>query len=124
MNNIEKLLNSLMEQAELFLKENGEFAPFGTYIRANGDLTYIGAYSETTDSNEMYDLLIQGVREDLKDEDIRATAIAWNGTVDGKDVIVTEVFLSLDGNYQSIHPYIIENGSVIFGDEIKPHINR
>lgn len=124
MNTIEKLLNSLMEQAELFLKENGEFAPFGTCIRANGDLTYIGAYSETTDSNEMYDLLIKGVREDLKDEDIRATAIAWNGTVDGKDVIVTEVFLSLDGNYQSIHPYTIENGIVIFSDEIKPRINR
>ncbi|MDR4954245.1 hypothetical protein REB14_18855 [Chryseobacterium sp. ES2] len=120
MNNIEKLLNSLMEQAELFLKENGVFAPFGTYIRANGDLTYIGAYSETTDSNEMYDLLIK----DLKDEDIRATAIAWNGTVDGKDVIVKEVFLSLDGNYQSIHPYIIENGIVVFGDEIKPRINH
>ncbi|SIT04734.1 hypothetical protein SAMN05421786_104314 [Chryseobacterium ureilyticum] len=33
-----------MVQAELFLKENDEFAPFGTYI---------GAYSETTDSNEM-----------------------------------------------------------------------
>ena len=31
-----------MEQAELFLKENGEFAHFGIYIRANGDFTYIG----------------------------------------------------------------------------------
>lgn len=69
-------------------------------------------------------ILIQGVREDLKDEDIRATATAWNGTVDGKDVTVTEVFLSLDGNYQSIHPYIIENGTVVFGDEIKPRINH
>ncbi|MGL6129876.1 MAG: hypothetical protein ACRC05_22435 [Chryseobacterium artocarpi] len=59
-----------MEQAELFLKENSELAPFGTYIRANGNLTYIDAYSETTDSNEMYDLLIKGVREDLKDENI------------------------------------------------------
>lgn len=48
-----------MEQAELLLKENGEFAPFGTYIRANGESPYIGAYSETTDSNEIYDLLIQ-----------------------------------------------------------------
>lgn len=82
-----------MEQAELLLKENGEFAPFGTYIRANRELPYIGAYSETTDSNEIYDLLIQWVREDLKDEDIRATAITWNGTVNGKDVVVTEVFL-------------------------------
>lgn len=70
MNNIEKLLNSLMEQAELFSKENGEFAPFGTYIRANTDLIYIGAYSETADSKEMYNLLIKGVRKDLKDENI------------------------------------------------------
>lgn len=59
-----------MVQAELFLKENGEFAQFSTYIRENDNLIYIRAYSETTDSNEMYDLLIQGVRKDPKDEDI------------------------------------------------------
>lgn len=118
MNNIEKLLEAIKEQAELFLIENGEFAPFATYIRANGELTYIGSYSETTDSSEMYDILLTGAYEDLKDEDIRAYAIGLDGKYQGKDVLVVEFILSPEDKYQAMYPYTLENKKVTFGEKL------
>ncbi len=118
MNTAEKLLEAIKEQAALFLIENREFAPYGTYIRANGDLTYVGAYSETTDSEEMYDLLLNGFYDDLKDEDVRICAIALDGRYQGKDVLVIEFILSPKDKFQQIYPYIIEDNKVIFGEQI------
>ncbi|MDC8102656.1 hypothetical protein [Chryseobacterium rhizosphaerae] len=118
MNNSEKLLEAIKEQAELFLIENGEFAPYGTYIRANGDLSYIGAYSETADSKEMYDLLLNGFYDDLKDEDIRICAIGLDGRYEGKDVLIVEFILSPEDRYKFMYPYILENKTVTFGEKI------
>ena len=118
MNTAEKLLEAIKEQAELFLIENGEFAPYGTYIRANGDLTYIGAYSETADSKEMYDLLLNGFYDDLKDEDIRICAIGLDGRYEGKDVLIVEFILSPEDRYKFMYPYILENKTVTFGEKI------
>jgi hypothetical protein len=118
MNNVEKLLAAIKEQAELFLIENGEFAPYATYIRANGKLAYIMAYSETTDSKEMYDLLLAGAYEDLKDEDICVYAIGLDGKYLGKDVLIVEFILSPEDRYQQIYPYTIEGTNVIFGGQL------
>ncbi|MNZ93717.1 hypothetical protein D3C78_1127960 [compost metagenome] len=118
MTNIEILLDAIKEQAEKFLLENGEFAPYATYVRANGKLTYISAYSESTDSKEMYDVLLAGAYEDLKDEDVRVYAIAMDGKYQGKDVLVTEFILSPEDRYQQLYPYKIENKKVIFGENL------
>lgn len=118
MNNIEKLLEAIMEQANLFLIESGEFAPFATYIRADGKLTYIGAYSETTNSEEMYNMLLDGAFTDLKDMDIRAYAIGLDGTFKGKDVLVVEFILSPVDRYVFKYPYRINGKEVIFEDKI------
>lgn len=40
MGNVKILLDAI-KQAEKFLLENGEFAPYATYVRANGKITYI-----------------------------------------------------------------------------------
>jgi hypothetical protein len=117
MNTAEKLLEAIKEQAELFLIENGEFAPYGTYIRANGDLTYVGAYSETTDSEEMYDLLLNGFYDDLKDEDVRICAIGLDGRYEGKDVLIVEFILSPEHRYKFVYPYVLENKTVTFGEK-------
>lgn len=118
MNKVEKLLGAIKEQAELFLIENGEFAPYATYVRANGKLTYIGAFSESVYSKEMYDLLLTGAYEDLKDEDVRVYAIGLDGKYQGKDVLVVEFILSPQDKYQQIYPYTIEGKKVIFGEQL------
>lgn len=118
MNNVEKLLEAIKEQAELFLIENGEFAPFGTYIRSNGDLTYIGAYSETTDSMEMYDILLRGFYDDLKDEDVRVCAIGLDGKYQEMDVLVVEFILSPEDKYRHLYPYVLGKDKVVFGEKI------
>lgn len=116
MTNIDILLEAVKEQAEKFLLENGEFAPYATYIRANGKLTYISAYSESTDSKEMYDILLSGAYEDLKDEDVRVYAIAMNGKDQGQDVLVIEFILSPEDIFQQIYPYTIADNKVTFGE--------
>ncbi|UKB82745.1 hypothetical protein LF887_17235 [Chryseobacterium sp. MEBOG06] len=118
MNNIEKLLEAIKEQAEKFLLENGEFAPYATHIKADGKLTYISAYSESTDSKEIYDILLAGAYEDLQDEEVRVYAIAMDGRYQGKDVLVIEFILSPEKIYQQTYPYTIENKKVIFGQLI------
>jgi hypothetical protein len=118
MTNIEILLEAVKEQAEKFLLENGVFAPYGTYVRANGKLTYVGAYSESTDSKELYDILLTGAFDELKDEDVRVYALAMDGKYQGKDVLVIEFILSSDDIYQQIYPYIIEDKKVIFGENL------
>lgn len=123
MNNVEKLLESIKEQAEKFLLENGEFAPYATHIRENGKLTYIGTYSETCDSKEMYDILLAGAYDDLQDEDVRVYAIAMDGRYQGKDVLVIEFILSPEDVYQQIYPYTIEDKIVIFGEPLLKTLN-
>lgn len=118
MNNIEKLLEAIQEQAQLFLTESGEFAPFATYIRGDGKLTYISAYSETTNSEEMYNILLNGAFEDLKDIDIRAYAIGLDGRYEGKDVLIVEFILSREDRYTAKYPYIINENEVTFGEKM------
>lgn len=118
MTNVEILLDAIKEQAEKFLIENGEFAPYATYVRANGKLTYIGTYSETCDSKEMYDILLAGAYDDLKDDDVRVYAIAMDGKYQGKDVLVIEFILSPEQIYQQIYPYVVEDEKVIFGENL------
>lgn len=118
MTNIDILLNAIKEQAEKFLLENGEFAPYATYIRANGKLTYISAYSESTDSKEMYDILLNSAFEDLKDEDIRAYAIGMDGRYKGQDVLIVEFILSPEDIYRQLYPYSIVDKQVIFGENL------
>lgn len=118
MTNVQILLEAIKEQAEKFLLENGAFAPYATYVRANGKLTYISAYSESTDSKEMYDVLLAGAFEGLKDEDVRVYAIAMDGKYQGKDVLVIEFILSPEDVYQQVYPYAIKDKKVIFGENL------
>jgi len=118
MNYTEKLINAIKGQSELFLVDSGEFAPFATHVRANGELTFISAYSETTNSEEMYEILLKSAYDDLKDIDIREYAIGLDGKIKDKDVLVVEIILSVEDKYQAIYPYTIENGKVTFGDKI------
>ncbi|MBF6643664.1 hypothetical protein IVN40_05630 [Chryseobacterium indologenes] len=118
MNNIEKLLNAIKEQATKYLIESGEFAPYATYVRANGNLTNISAYSESTNSKEMYDILLAGAYDDLKDEDIRVYAIAQDGRYQGKDVLVVDLILSPESRFQQIYPYTKDGENVKFEEMI------
>lgn len=118
MTNVQILLNAIKEQAEKFLLDSGEFAPYATYVKADGSLTYISAYSESTDSKEMYDVLLTGAYEYLKDENVRVYAIAMDRNYEGKDVLAIEFILSPEDIYQQVYPYKIRGGKVIFGENI------
>jgi len=118
MNNMENLVGFIQERAEYFLKENGEFAPFGAYIRSNGEITDVIGYSENISSEEIYNILLKGIEQDLQDEDVRASAIGLDGNIDDSDVLVIEIFLSKDEKYQVIYPYTINNNKVTFGKKL------
>ncbi|MFC3356025.1 hypothetical protein [Sphingobacterium zeae] len=118
MTNVQILLNAIKEQAEKFLLESREFAPYGTFVRADGSLTYISAYSESTDSKEMYDILLKAAYEYLEDDDVRVYAIAMDGKYQGTDVLVIELILSPEDVYQQAYPYIIEEETITFGENL------
>ncbi|PWV45379.1 hypothetical protein [Chitinophaga sp. S165] len=68
--NIDRLRTSIIDQATAFLKDAGEFYPFGSAIKKNSELSPVGVYfgKEYPDSNEV----IRHLAEAL-----------WTGIVDG-----------------------------------------
>ena len=46
MENLERIVNVLKQQAEAFLLSAKEFYPFGTYINYDGEIVPVGAYLE------------------------------------------------------------------------------
>ena len=115
---MEKLITFMQEMAKAFLRENKEFAPFGAFIKSNGNITSMAAYTESISSEEIYNMLLKEVEDNLQNEDIRAWSIALDGKINDEDVLVIEVFLSKEDKYQAVYPYIIQDEIVVLGSKI------
>lgn len=71
------LLNSILEQATLFLEEIGSFYPFGTTVSSTGTVIPLGVYIDNEmDSSEVPILLGKAIDEKFKRSEIIAAAIA------------------------------------------------
>jgi len=66
----ERLIESIKQQAELFMLEIGAFYPFGTAIDSNYKIVPIGAYIEDENDNppsqELISLLEKGINIEIK----------------------------------------------------------
>jgi len=74
------LMINIFYQAETYLKEIGEFAPFGAVVNFKDELTTLGYYSEEeiVDSNLAIQLLQKRIREKIIKEKNKAGAIGIN----------------------------------------------
>ncbi len=51
---MDKLIENIINQANAFLNDAGEFYPFGAKLVVNGDVIPVGVYSDNyTDSQEL-----------------------------------------------------------------------
>lgn len=114
---MEKFIEALKERAGFFLCQMGQFRPFRVFIKS-GEVIDTVNNSSNFSENEMYELLLKEVHEDLKDPDIKASAIVLFGQSDGYDVIVVEIFRNLRKKYQAVFPYTIKDGNIHFGSDL------
>ena len=120
--NINKIINSLKQQAELFLLDAGEFYPFGTYINMKNEIVPVGAYSENDRplSSELIDLLEKGFKDDIQKGDCKLGALAIDVSVkeDNKvyDALEIRFFEPKTEIYKKYFKYEIKGNSVEFFD--------
>jgi hypothetical protein len=96
---LEALLDPLLDFAKDMLRKSGEFFPFGAVMTTDGDVRLVGADSgsEQPPSQELIDLLVQGMRSQAASGDIKAAGICFDGLVRGQDGTATDaVVVSLE----------------------------
>ena len=120
--NIDKIINSLKQQAGLFLLDAGEFYPFGTYINKKGAIIPVGAYFENdkTPSLQVIDLIEGAFNDHLQKGDCNIAAIAVYVTVkeNNKTYDAVEMrFFEVDEEvYKKYFKYEVKAHSVEFFD--------
>jgi len=74
------LLNTLYGFAQEMLAKHGEFFPFGAEINRDDELTHVQGYTgdECPPSQQVIDLLIQGLRDQAEKYEIRAAGICFD----------------------------------------------
>jgi hypothetical protein len=121
----ERLLDSVFPVAELLLKKQGTFYPFGGYMEPNGEITHVGAKDSDTDypmSEDLIDLLRSSFREMAGTRkckasaliiDVRVTPAGSNQKTDAIQACLDHV----DGySVEVFFPYRIVDGEVVFGE--------
>jgi hypothetical protein len=77
---LNQLLNSLLPFAERTLAEHGEFFPFGTTMKSDGEIVAVSAYDgdERPPSQSVIDLLTHAFRQQARNGDLRAAGICYD----------------------------------------------
>jgi Protein of unknown function (DUF2569) len=77
---LDNLLNSLLPFAERMLAEHGEFFPFGTTMKPDGEIVAVSGYDgdERPPSQGVIDLLTQAFRQQARNGDLRAAGICYD----------------------------------------------
>jgi hypothetical protein len=87
MDNYERLLNIIKQQAEIFLLDAREFFPFGTYINSKNEVVPLSAYikdaNDRPESQPLIDMLEQWIRTCINNNDCVIGALAY-------DVVMTK----------------------------------
>jgi hypothetical protein len=118
---LEKLIDAIKCQAEIFLLDAGEFYPFGTYIDNNNCVIPVGSYSESDmpESQELIDLFDKYFKcESVKNYKLAALALDVLLKTNGVKVDALEIRLYEAGKEVSrIHlKYIINKHNVEFNN--------
>ncbi|PWN64148.1 hypothetical protein [Chryseobacterium viscerum] len=115
---MQKFLEALKERASFFLIEMGQFKPFSAIVQVDGEIKDIINDSQSYSLEIIYELLLKNVQQDLKNNNIKASAIVLTGKADGYDVVVIEIFTNLQEKYQAVFPYAINGEIVTFGTDL------
>lgn len=79
---IERLIEVIKQQAEVFLLDAGEFFPFGTYINNKNQIVPFSAYIEDIndrpESQPLIDMLEKGIQTRLKNGECVVGALAYD----------------------------------------------
>jgi hypothetical protein len=82
MDNYERLINVIKQQAEAFLLDAREFYPFGTYINSKNEVVPFSAYIEEAndrpESQPLIDMLERGIRTRINSGDCITGALAYD----------------------------------------------
>ncbi|MGZ3999792.1 MAG: hypothetical protein ACXVIY_04160 [Mucilaginibacter sp.] len=121
MDNHERLINGLKQQAEAFLLDAREFFPFGTYIdNRNGVLpfsAYIEDANDRPESQPLIDMLERGIRTRINNGECIIGALAYDVVMTKNhekfDVMVIRIYEN-DKFVERYFKYDIYEGHVTF----------
>lgn len=86
---MDKLIENIINQANAFLNDAGEFYPFGAKLMVNGDVIPVGVYTDNyTDSQELIKILEKAALEEFKNGNVVGYAIGIDVRVDGEDALM------------------------------------
>lgn len=117
---IERIVQVIKQQAELFLLNAREFYPFGTYINMNDKIVPVGAYpgGEHPASADVIDLLERGYNKKIQNNECKIGAIALdifiNQNGEKYDGIEIRFFEPGKDIYSQVWKYLIKDGYVEF----------
>jgi hypothetical protein len=119
-NIIDKVVNLLKQQAEVFLLDAGEFYPFGTCINRENEIIPVAAKLENDrpSSLEVIDLLENAFKKGIEKGDYKLASIAIDITIrennKAYDAIEIRFFESDKEVYKKYLKYEIKENSVNF----------
>jgi len=119
--NEERLINGIIQQAEVFLLDAGEFFPFGSSIDVNNRFIPIGDYlndkDERPESLPLIALLEKGIKNELENKRYIIAAIAVDGLIkeSGRSFDVIQIrFFEAERTYNILFQYFVEGKKVKF----------
>ena len=120
----EALMNASLPFAEQMLQKHGEFFPYGTALKRNGEVISISGYDdrEQPPSSDLIQLIKQGFVQGAKAGDYKATALVYDVRVSlpssGHKSDAIAVSLNHESNYSVIvfFSYQVKNGELTFGE--------
>lgn len=94
----EILLEALLSASEKLLKKNGEFYPIGAvmYNEMTATVTAVQPEDEFPDAQNVIRELISAHKQLAQKDEIKASGIAWNGTVSSNGKPSDAVIVSLE----------------------------
>ena len=94
----EILLETLLAASENLLKKNGEFYPIGAVLLEDSTAVFTAAHSDHDfpDSRSVINDLIISHRQMAQKNEIKASGIAWNGTVTSDEKLTDAIIVSLE----------------------------
>ena len=89
---LNQLLNSLLPFAERTLAEHGEFFPFGTTMKPDGEIVAVSACDrdERPPSQSVIDLLTHAFRQQARNGDLRAAGICYDARTTPRSAVHVE----------------------------------
>jgi hypothetical protein len=127
MNNLDKILEFSLEQGKFYLEKAGEFYPFGSILKNNGELVPLGIDigEEYPDSLKIIEILEENILQRIDNNEILAGAIGTDVYIKSRktnDTISAIEVRAIDSQRKSSNiylPYAKVNNELFFQEPIK-----